>query len=43
MTIENTKKQPTLPGHFVRGSLPKLNKALSRDSVSRQIFKICYS
>ena len=43
MTIETTKKQTTLPGHFERGCLPKFDKKLSRDNVSRQLLKICYS
>jgi hypothetical protein len=43
MIIENTKKHIALPGHFERGILPKLDKKLSRDNVSRQLLKVCYS
>jgi hypothetical protein len=43
MTIETTKKHPILPSHFERGVLPKFDKKLSRDNVSRQLLKICYS
>lgn len=43
MTIEATQKPPTLPGRFERGCLPKFDKILSRDNVSRQLLKICYS
>jgi hypothetical protein len=43
MTIETTKKHPTLPQHFEHSSLPKFDKILSRDIVSRQLLKVCYS
>ena len=43
MTIETTKKHPTLPGHFEYSCLPEFDKTLSRDTASRQVFKICYS
>jgi hypothetical protein len=44
--VDNAKyaeKCPTLPGHFEQGCLPKFDKTLSRDNVSRQLLKICYS
>lgn len=31
------------PQHFEMGQLPKVNQALSRDTESRQVMKICYS